>query len=133
LRLDYEVGINHRHSRLIPCAYRKFSTFLSESGCRIYSITASWIISGLFLSGGRREGANLAANSLPCQRQPLRASAKLCATFFRLIGRAPYAAQHPEGSCVTVTAEGLVIDLRTDGIVGVMREMMTPRQPEAAE
>ena len=34
---------------------------------------------------------------------------------------------------VTVTAEGLVIDLRTDGIAGVMREMMTPRQPEAAE
>ena len=34
---------------------------------------------------------------------------------------------------VTVTAEGLVIDMRTDGIAGVMREMMTPRQPEAAE
>ncbi len=34
---------------------------------------------------------------------------------------------------VTVTAEGLVIDLRTDGIVGLMREMMTPRQLEAAE
>jgi site-specific DNA recombinase len=34
---------------------------------------------------------------------------------------------------VTVTAEGLVIDLRTDGISGVMREMMTPRQVEAAE
>jgi len=34
---------------------------------------------------------------------------------------------------VTVTAEGLVIDLRTDGIAGVMREMMTPRQLEAAE
>jgi hypothetical protein len=34
---------------------------------------------------------------------------------------------------VTVTAEGLVIDLRTDGIAGVMREMMTPRQLEVAE
>ena len=34
---------------------------------------------------------------------------------------------------VTVTAEGLVIDLRTDGIAGVMREIMTPRQLEAAE
>lgn len=34
---------------------------------------------------------------------------------------------------VTVTAEGLVIDLRTDGIAGVMREMMLPRQLEAAE
>jgi DNA invertase Pin-like site-specific DNA recombinase len=34
---------------------------------------------------------------------------------------------------VTVTAEGLVIDLRTNGIAGVMREMMTPRQLEAAE
>ncbi len=34
---------------------------------------------------------------------------------------------------VTVTAEGLVIDLRTDGIAGVMREMMTPRPVEAAE
>ena len=34
---------------------------------------------------------------------------------------------------VTVTAEGLVIDLRTDGIAGVMREMMTPRPLVAAE
>ena len=34
---------------------------------------------------------------------------------------------------VTVTADGLVIDLRTDGITGVMRQMMTPRQPESAE
>jgi ABC-type amino acid transport substrate-binding protein len=34
---------------------------------------------------------------------------------------------------VTVTAEGLVIDMRTDGIAGVMRDMMTPRQQEAAE
>jgi site-specific DNA recombinase len=34
---------------------------------------------------------------------------------------------------VTVTAEGLVIDMRTDGIAGVMREMMLPRQLEAAE
>ncbi|MFY9211882.1 MAG: hypothetical protein WAO69_12195, partial [Aestuariivita sp.] len=34
---------------------------------------------------------------------------------------------------VTVTAEGLVIDLRTDGIAGVMRDMMTPRKLEAAE
>ena len=34
---------------------------------------------------------------------------------------------------VTVTAEGLVIDLRTDGIAGVMRDLMTPRQLEAAE
>ena len=34
---------------------------------------------------------------------------------------------------VTVTAEGLIIDLRTDGIAGVMREMMTPRSLEAAE
>jgi hypothetical protein len=34
---------------------------------------------------------------------------------------------------VTVTAEGIVIDFRTDGIAGFMREMMTPRQLEAAE
>lgn len=34
---------------------------------------------------------------------------------------------------VTVTAEGLIIDLRTDGIAGVIREMMTPRRLEAAE
>ena len=34
---------------------------------------------------------------------------------------------------ITVSAEGLVIDLRTDGIVGVMREMMTPRRLAAAE
>ena len=34
---------------------------------------------------------------------------------------------------VTVTAEGLVIDLRTDGIVGVMRDLITPRRMEAAE
>ena len=34
---------------------------------------------------------------------------------------------------VTVTAEGLIIDMRTDGIAGVMREMMTTRQLEAAE
>jgi hypothetical protein len=30
-------------------------------------------------------------------------------------------------------ADGLVIDLRTDGIAGVMRDLMTPRQLEAAE
>lgn len=34
---------------------------------------------------------------------------------------------------VTVTAEGLVIDMRTDGIAGVMRQMMTQRQLEATE
>ena len=34
---------------------------------------------------------------------------------------------------VTVMADGLVIDLRTDGIAGVMRDLMTPRQLEAAE
>ena len=34
---------------------------------------------------------------------------------------------------VTVTSEGLVIDLLTDGIAGVMRDLMTPRQLEAAE
>ena len=34
---------------------------------------------------------------------------------------------------VTVIPEGLVIDLRTDGIAGVMRDLMTPRQLEAAE
>ena len=34
---------------------------------------------------------------------------------------------------VTVTAEGLVIDLRTDGIAGLMRDMMLPRRLEAAE
>ena len=34
---------------------------------------------------------------------------------------------------VTVTADGLTIDLRTDGIAGVMRELMTPRKSEAAE
>jgi site-specific DNA recombinase len=33
---------------------------------------------------------------------------------------------------VTVTAEGLVIDLRTDSIAGVMRELMTPKPMEAA-
>jgi site-specific DNA recombinase len=34
---------------------------------------------------------------------------------------------------VTVTVEGLVIDLRTDAIAGVMREMMTPRPLVVAE
>ena len=34
---------------------------------------------------------------------------------------------------VTVTAEGLVIDLRTDGIAGVMRDLMTLRPLVAAE
>ena len=34
---------------------------------------------------------------------------------------------------VTVMADGLVIDLRTDGIAGVMRDLMTPRQLEAAK
>jgi site-specific DNA recombinase len=34
---------------------------------------------------------------------------------------------------VTVTAEGLVIDLRPDCIAGVMRDLMTPRQLEAAQ
>lgn len=34
---------------------------------------------------------------------------------------------------VTVTAGGLVIDLRTDGIAGVMRDMITPRHLEAAK
>jgi hypothetical protein len=34
---------------------------------------------------------------------------------------------------VTVTAEGLIIDLRTDGIAGVMRDLMVPRKLEAAE
>ena len=34
---------------------------------------------------------------------------------------------------VTVGADGLVIDLRTDGIAGVMRDLMTPRNMEAAE
>jgi site-specific DNA recombinase len=33
---------------------------------------------------------------------------------------------------VTVTAEGLVLDLRTDGISGVMRDLMMPRRVEAA-
>jgi len=33
---------------------------------------------------------------------------------------------------VTVTAEGLVLDLRTDGIAGVMRDLMMPRSTEAA-
>jgi hypothetical protein len=34
---------------------------------------------------------------------------------------------------VTVRADGLVIDLRTDGFAGVMRDLLTPRQLEAAE
>lgn len=34
---------------------------------------------------------------------------------------------------VTMTAEGLVIDLRTDSVAGVMPEMVTPHQLEAAE
>jgi DNA invertase Pin-like site-specific DNA recombinase len=34
---------------------------------------------------------------------------------------------------VTVTAEGLIIDLRPDCIAGVMRDLMTPRQLEAAQ
>jgi site-specific DNA recombinase len=33
---------------------------------------------------------------------------------------------------VTVTAEGLVLDLRTDGIAGVMRDLMMPRRVESA-
>lgn len=34
---------------------------------------------------------------------------------------------------ITVTAEGLVIDLRTDAIAGVMRDLITPRLLVAAE
>ena len=34
---------------------------------------------------------------------------------------------------VTVTSEGLVIDVRTDGVSGVMRDMMAPRKRVAAE
>ena len=34
---------------------------------------------------------------------------------------------------VTVTSEGLVIDVRTDGVSGVMRDMMAPRKMVAAE
>ena len=34
---------------------------------------------------------------------------------------------------VTVTAEGLIIDLRTDGITGVMRDLMMPCPLVAAE
>ena len=34
---------------------------------------------------------------------------------------------------VTITAEGLVMDLRTDGIAGVMRDLMTLRPLVAAE
>jgi hypothetical protein len=34
---------------------------------------------------------------------------------------------------ITVTAEGLVIDLRTDGIAGVMRDLITPGRMEAAD
>ncbi len=34
---------------------------------------------------------------------------------------------------VTVMADGLVIDLRTDDIAGVMRDLMAPRQLKAAE
>ena len=34
---------------------------------------------------------------------------------------------------VTVTAAGLEVDIRRDGIAGVIREMVTPRQIEAAE
>ena len=45
-----------------------------------------------------------------------------------------YTAAWPDFTpALTVTAEGLVIDLRTDGIAGVMRELMTPRRLEAAE
>lgn len=33
----------------------------------------------------------------------------------------------------TVTSEGLVIDVRTDGVSGVMRDMMAPRKKVAAE
>jgi hypothetical protein len=31
------------------------------------------------------------------------------------------------------TSEGLVIDVRTDGVSGVMRDMMAPRKKVAAE
>jgi len=34
---------------------------------------------------------------------------------------------------VTVTSEGLVIDVRTDGVSGVMRDVMAPRKKVAAE
>ena len=34
---------------------------------------------------------------------------------------------------VTVTSEGLVIDVRTQGVPGVMRDMMAPRKKVAAE
>lgn len=33
---------------------------------------------------------------------------------------------------VTVTAEGLAIDVRADGVSGVMRDMMVPRKKVAA-
>ncbi|WP_268892935.1 hypothetical protein [Pseudooceanicola pacificus] len=34
---------------------------------------------------------------------------------------------------VTVTSEGLAIDVRTDGVSGVMRDMIAPRKKAAAE
>jgi hypothetical protein len=34
---------------------------------------------------------------------------------------------------VNVTAAGLEVDIRREGITGVIREMVTPRQMEAAE
>jgi hypothetical protein len=34
---------------------------------------------------------------------------------------------------VTVTAAGLAVDIRTEGITGVIREMIAPRSMEAAE
>jgi hypothetical protein len=34
---------------------------------------------------------------------------------------------------VTATSEGMVIDVRTDGVSGVMRDMMAPRKKVAAE
>lgn len=41
---------------------------------------------------------------------------------------------HFISSCpFTVSSEGLVIDVRTDGVSGVMRDMMAPRKKVAAE
>jgi hypothetical protein len=34
---------------------------------------------------------------------------------------------------ITVTTAGLEVDIRREGIAGVIREMVVPRRPEAAE
>lgn len=52
---------------------------------------------------------------------------------YNVFEKSPFAGPEVVECPHRVVPEGLVIDLRTDGIAGVMRDLMTPRQLEAAE